>query len=111
MTPDTTITIIRDICRIMTDGGGDCSKWRIGSASDLESTLFGDCGVSRDYRWHICRMANSAEEARAIVQGFCNLSCEECPTRGKEDETAVYVYAYLTAPLVKQTAERIHLIS
>jgi hypothetical protein len=107
MMPDSTITIIQDICRLMTDGRTDCSQWRIGATSNVEATLFGDCGVPRDYRWHICRKADSAAEARAIVHGFRNLSCEECPAHDKKgDESAVYVYAYLKAPLMNPLADR-----
>jgi hypothetical protein len=98
MISDSSVNIIRDICKLMSDGGGDCAQWRIGAAADVDHVLFVDQGVSRDYPWQICRRAPSADEARAIVVGFRNLSCEECPGGRDQNEAAVYVYAYLKNP-------------
>jgi hypothetical protein len=97
MISDNSVKIIQDICQFMADGGGDCAQWLVGSAADVDKVLFLDHGIPRDYRWHICRRAQSAEEARAIVQGFRNLSCEECPGSHNGAES-VYVYAYLKRP-------------
>ena len=105
MISENSIKIIKDICQFMAEGGGDCTQWRIGAAANAEQALFVDRGLSRDYRWQICRRAQSAEEAQAIVMGFCNLSCEECPAGRNGDGSAVYVYAYLKKPEL-ETANR-----
>lgn len=104
MISETSVKIIKDICQFMAEGGGDCTEWRIGATADIARVKLVDQGISRNYRWQICRRAQSAEEAQAIVMGFRNLSCEECPASQGGEGPAVYVYAYLKKPLLEATA-------
>ncbi len=104
MITDSSVNIIRDICKLMSDYGDDCAQWRIGAAANVDQVLFVDQGLARNYPWQICRRAPSADEARAIVDGFRNLSCEECPGGRDRNQAAVYVYAYLKTPGRLETA-------
>ena len=104
MISESSVNIIKDICQFMAEGGGDCTQWRIGATADIEQVLYVDQGISRNYRWQIYRRAQSAEEAQAIVMGFRNLSCEECPACQRGRGPAVYVYAYLKKPLLEISA-------
>jgi hypothetical protein len=101
MLSESTIKIIRDISQIISEGGGDCSEWCIGCTADVELRVLRDIGVPPEYRWQICRCALSGADARAIVQGFRNLSCEEvADANGTDSESAVYVFAYLKRPML-----------
>ena len=96
MLSESTIKIIRDISQIISEGGGDCSEWCIGCTADVELRLLRELGIPPEYRWQICRCALSGSEARAIVQGFQNLSCEKIQDPGDTGgEAAVYVFAFL----------------
>jgi hypothetical protein len=95
MLSESTIKIIRDVSQFISEGGGDCSDWCIGATSDVDLGPLREMGIGADYRWQICRCALSAMEAKAIVQGFRNLSCTEVMDANKaDDETAVYVFAF-----------------
>jgi hypothetical protein len=99
MLSESTIKIIRDISQIISEGGGDCADWCVGCTADVELRLLREFGVPPEYRWQICRCALSGSEARAIVQGFRNLSCTETPDpKDTGGEAAVYVFAYLRQP-------------
>ena len=88
------VKIIDDISRLINAFGGDCSEWHIGVATDLERELFAR-GIPLDYPWCVCRCAASAEEARAIVRGFMNLSCKgNLDGRDRVSVSAVYIFAY-----------------
>ena len=99
MTGESTIKIIRDISQLINAGDGDCSAWHIGATSDPERQLFQERGIPRDFRWVITRRAMSAQEARAIVRGFVNLSCRLVKDSGDADyEAAVHVFAFRQPP-------------
>jgi hypothetical protein len=104
MLSESTIKIIRDISQIISEAGGECSEWSVGCTADVELRMLRENGVPPEYRWQICRCALSGSEARAIVVGFRNLSCE--PVFDPNDdggETAVYVFAYLKRPMMANT--------
>jgi hypothetical protein len=104
MLSESTIKIIRDISQIIGEAGGDCSDWCIGCTADVELRMLRESGVPPEYRWQICRCALSGSEARAIVQGFQNLSCEKiADPNDNGGETAVYVFAYLKRPMMANT--------
>jgi hypothetical protein len=104
MLSESTIKIIRDVSQIISEGGGECSEWCIGCTADVELRQLRDSGVPPEYRWQICRCALSAAEARAIVQGFRNLCCEEvADPNGTDGDSAVYVFAYLKRPMMANT--------
>ena len=105
MLSESTIKIIRDISQIISEGGGDCSEWCIGCTADVELRMLRGMGIPPEYRWQICRCALSPAEARAIVLGFRNLSCEAVSDPGGTGEdAAVYVFAYLKRPVMAKTA-------
>lgn len=85
--------IIREFCDLNVKSGGNCSEWCIGVTDDVERRLFCELRIPRDYRWCIYRRAVSAEEARAIVQGFFNIGYETC-LDPKGGERAIFVFAY-----------------
>ncbi len=95
MLSESTIKIIRDISQFISEDGGDCSDWCVGATPDVDLGVLRKMGIGTDYRWQICRCALSVADAKAIVEGFRNLSCAEVtdstPAAG---ETAVYVFAY-----------------
>jgi hypothetical protein len=94
MDGERTIKIIKDISQLINASGGDCSEWRIGVATNLEREQFGR-EISRDDTVSLYRCAVSAEEARAIVRGFMNLSCEgNIDDRSEVNGAAVFIYVY-----------------
>jgi hypothetical protein len=104
MLSESTIKIIRDISQIISEGGGDCAEWCIGCTADVELRLLRELGIPAEYRWQICRCALSGSDARAIVQGFRNLSCKQVSDPNDTGgETAVYVFAYLKRPVMANT--------
>ena len=104
MLSESTIKIIRDISQIISEAGGECSEWCVGCTADVELRMLRESGVPPEYRWQICRCALSGSEARAIVVGFRNLSCEQVfDPNDNGGETAVYVFAYLKRPMTADT--------
>lgn len=95
MLSESTIKIIRDISQLISEDGGDCSDWLIGATWDVDLGVLRRLGIEPGYRWQICRCALSAADAKAIVEGFRNLSCMEVAEPDQSGvEKAVYVFAY-----------------
>ncbi len=102
MLSESTIKIIRDISQIISEAGGDCSEWCIGCTADVELRQLRGTAVPSEYRWRDLPLrALSSSEARSIVMGFRNLSCEGLSDPDDTGgETAVYVFAYLKRPMM-----------
>ncbi len=94
MDGERTVKIISDISHLINAWGGECSEWHIGVTTDLERELFAR-GIPRDHPGCLCRCAVSAQEARAIVRGFMNLSCNgNLDERDGVNGSAVYIFAF-----------------
>lgn len=72
--------------------GGVCADWYVGVASDPESRLFDDHGVSREGFW-IYRECENSDVAREIEEYFINVVGTDGGSGGG-DNTTKYVYAY-----------------
>jgi hypothetical protein len=95
MLSESTIKIIRDISQLISEDGGECSDWHVGATWDVDLGVLRRLGIEPGYRWQICRCALSTAEAKAIVEGFRNLSCTEVTEPGHaKGEQTVYVFAY-----------------
>lgn len=95
--------IIREFCELNAKSGGNCSEWCVGVTDDVERHLYRELGIPHDYRWCIHRRAVSAEEARAIAQGFLNIGYETSPDRNG-NEFAIYVFAYRKLAVINRDA-------
>ena len=102
MIPENKVKIIRDLCQFI--DGGDCSHWYVGVTGHTEQHLFKELKIAPDSGRSIYRRTGSGLEAYAIAKAFWNVECQKSP-HGLEavDESAVYVFAYRTQPLLTDT--------
>lgn len=97
--------IINEFCELNAKAGGNCSEWCVGTTNDAERHLFEELGIPRDYPWCIHRCAISAEEARAIVEGFHNIGCE-ARLSPANNPPATFVFAYRKPGVVARFASQ-----
>ena len=79
--------------------GGAYSKWYCGITSDWPSRLFDDHHVSRKDHWYIARQCHDNESARNVEAALLKLGCDGGPGGG--DQSSVFAYAYIKAPMTK----------
>ena len=85
--------IVQEIIAHIQKEGSSYSSWYVGIASDPESRLFSDHGVSKDNGWWIYQDAGNEENARAIEKYILE-NYRTAGGSGGGDYTTKFVYAY-----------------
>jgi hypothetical protein len=84
--------IIADIDTYMRSVGGVNANWYAGIASDAETRLFNDHGVSKANGNWIWRRATSSTVARQVEKAYLDAGCDGGGGGGDYSTDCVYVY-------------------